>query len=80
MMPPAAPRWRTSSEMAGEGQALVGEPDGRAGHGDGFRGGARETFGAEAVVVADQDAACGLFGAHDVARDGVARLCGRFRR
>ena len=42
-------------------------PDG----GNGFGRRARETFGAEARVVADQDAAAGLFRAHDVARDRV---------
>ena len=78
MIPPAAPRCRTSRESAGVGQASAASQTGVPVGGNGFRGGARETLRAEARVVADQDAALGLFGAHHVARDGVGDLADIF--
>ena len=70
-MPPAAPRSLTSSESAGVDTASAASHTGVPACGDGFGGDARETIGAEARVIADQNAGARLFRTHDVTRDRV---------
>src|ERR1700722_1963357 len=53
------------------GCSFGGEPDGNASRGNCLRGGARETFGAEARVVAHQNAGARFFRAYDVTGDRV---------
>ena len=55
----------------GRGRGFGGEPHGNAGSGHRFRGGARETFGAETRVIADQNAGARLFRTHGVTGDRV---------
>ena len=68
--PPAASRWRTSSEIAGVGQGLSVSQTGRAGGADGFGDGCGDAVGGVAVVVADEDALARVFAADHVAGDG----------
>ena len=60
-MPPAAPRLAHTVAQRRCGRDVVGELDGDAGGGDDFGAGAGEGLRAEAGVIADAEALCGIF-------------------